>query len=410
MPVRRRAWLTREGWYYLAVLTFISGGAVLRSINLLVILAGMLLAPLLLNWRLVIASLTGLSVRRTLPSHAVAGTPLTVEITVENPRWWMSSWLVRIEDWVEGLQEAKVGGQRRGVRQRSRGGKRLPWQRGAADKTLAQALIAHVPARGKASGTYRLTLHRRGRYRFGPLRISTRFPLGLVWGQMTVAHQAELVVAPRVGRLLPGWAELLESELVGDQRRHPQRGMVEGDYYGLRPWQSGDSMRWIHWRTTAKLGRPIVRLFERRRTPDVAIVLDPWLPPHPTERDEGILELALSVAATAVADVAARGHNRLTFAVAGDPPSCWTGSASPVYCEEVLLQLAELEPRAGGLAAAIKQAAEDAPTGTRLIVISPRSADAPSLAAESTELSLDPGDVTWIDVSSPQFEELFALD
>ena len=70
MVVRRRAWLTREGWYYLAVLTFIIGGAVLRSVNLLVILAGAMIGPLLFNWRLVIASLTGLVVRRKLPLFA----------------------------------------------------------------------------------------------------------------------------------------------------------------------------------------------------------------------------------------------------------------------------------------------------------------------------------------------------
>src|SRR5438105_3611213 len=98
MPLRRRAWLTREGWYYLAILAFIIGGAVLRSVNLLVILAGMFIAPLLFNWRLVMASLMGLLVRRTLPTQIVAGQPLTVAIEVENSRRWMSSWLVVVED------------------------------------------------------------------------------------------------------------------------------------------------------------------------------------------------------------------------------------------------------------------------------------------------------------------------
>jgi uncharacterized protein (DUF58 family) len=412
MSPRRRARPTREGWYYMAVLAFISGGAVLRSINLLVILAGMLIAPLLINWRLVIASLTGLSVRRRLPSQAVAGAPLTVDITIENPRWWMSSWMLRVEDWVEGgfrvhdpgfrAEGRESGGREKGFRSR--------WRWLSSDKTRTEAFLSHVPARGKATGTYRLTLHRRGRYRFGPLRISTRFPLGLVWGRMTLPEDGELVVAPRIGRLLPGWAELLEAELVGDQRRHPQRGVAEGDYYGLRPWQSGDSMRWVHWRTTARLGRPIVRQFERRRTPDVAIVLDPWLPPRPTERDEGLLELAISVAATAVADIAARGHSRLTFAVAGPQPHCWSGPASALFCQEVLDQLAELAPRGTGLAEALSRALEEAPTGARLIVISSRPADDPSLAGASAELPIDPAQVAWLDASSPELGELFVLE
>src|SRR6266403_499568 len=106
MPIRRRAWLTREGWYYLAVL---------GSINLLVILAGTMIAPLLFNWRLVMASLMGLVVRRKLPQQILAGEPLTVEIAVENTRWWMSSWLLTVEDWVQ-RQESEERRQEPGAR------------------------------------------------------------------------------------------------------------------------------------------------------------------------------------------------------------------------------------------------------------------------------------------------------
>src|SRR5205809_4797121 len=141
MPIRRRAWLTREGWYYLAVLTFIIGGAVLRSVNLLVILAGTMIAPLLFNWRLAMASLTGLVVHRRLPTQILAGDRLTVEIHIQNTRWWMSTWLLRVEDWIEGQGTGK-----------RRQGKAMG----------AESMIAHVPAGGQAIGSYRVTLHRRG--------------------------------------------------------------------------------------------------------------------------------------------------------------------------------------------------------------------------------------------------------
>src|SRR5262249_28506421 len=153
-------------------------------------------------------------------------------------------------------------------------------------RIAASALIPHIPPSGTATGTYRITLNRRGRYRLGPLRCGTRFPLGLVRGQITLPDREEVVVAPHLGRLLPAWANLIEAEQLGDERRHPQRGISEGDYYGLRPWQSGDSLRWIHWRTTAKLGRPIVRQFERRRSRDVAVILDPWMSSNGSQEDE----------------------------------------------------------------------------------------------------------------------------
>ena len=70
MPVRRRAWLSREGWYYLGVLAFIVGGAVLKNVNLLVVLAGMMIAPLLINWRMVMESLRGWSSAASCPSRS----------------------------------------------------------------------------------------------------------------------------------------------------------------------------------------------------------------------------------------------------------------------------------------------------------------------------------------------------
>jgi uncharacterized protein (DUF58 family) len=400
MPLRRRAWLTREGWYYLAILTFIIGGAVLRSINLLVVLAGMLIAPLLFNWRLVMASLMGLAAGRRLPAQIVAGEPLTVEIEIENPRRWMSSWFIVVEDWIE---EQRARGQKSEVRgQRSRRRERA---------IRVEALIPHVPADGRAIGTYRITLHRRGRYRVGPLRVSTRFPLGLVRGQITLRQHCELIVAPRIGRLLPAWSEMLQTELIGDRQRQPQRGISEGDYYGLRPWQRGDSLRWVHWRSTAKLGRPIVRQFERRKSRDVAIVLDPWLPAKPAPADEGFLELAISLVATAISDMTSRGQGRLTVAIAGSTPQCFTGPASPVFCEELFTTLADLQGASEYLlGATLNQALHRAPHDAHVLVVSPRAADDASLGEDAADVPLDPDDLSWIHTGSERLGEVFKLD
>jgi hypothetical protein len=435
MPLRRRAWLSREGWYYCGVLAFIVGGAVLRSINLLVILAGLMIAPPLLNWRLVMASLWGLVASRKLPEQICAGEPLVVEIAAENTRRRMTSWLVTIEDWAQRdtgpefdnwgagahtppaqAREPQVEGRTSETAAKRLAERLIFHTRGIfhqarqhlqslvrhADRTRAQTLIAALAPQEKVIATYRITLHRRGKYRFGPLRVSTRYPLGLVWGQFTLPSYAELIVAPRVGRLSPEWANLLEAERAGDQRRQPQRGFAEGDYYGLRPWQSGDSTRWIHWRTTAKTGVPTVLQFERQRNRDVALILDPWLPIHAQERDHGYLELAVSLAATAVADLTTRGHSRLVFAVAGERPDCWSGPASGIFCQELLAQLAVLPASDGRtLPEAIALARDQAPGGARLIVISPRLPAAELGAGD---------DVLWIDVCSGDLAGLFTLE
>ena len=123
MRLRRRAWLSREGWYYCAVLAFIVAGAILKNVNLLVALAGMMIAPLIINWRLVMESLSGLIVRRKLPEQVCAGEPLTVEIVAENPRRWMSSWLMTVDDWIE--REGEEGGRGQETGDRGQGTRRV---------------------------------------------------------------------------------------------------------------------------------------------------------------------------------------------------------------------------------------------------------------------------------------------
>jgi hypothetical protein len=135
----------------------------------------------------------------------------------------------------------------------------------------------------------------------------------------------------------------------------------------------------------------------------VALVLDPWLPPAPGEQDAGLLELAVSLTATAVADLTSRGHSRLVVGAAADEPQCWSGPASAMFCHEVLAELAVLPAGDGRtIEDTIRRAQEQAPGGARLIVISPRPARVPA----------DPerDNLIWIDVSQPGLAALFALE
>src|SRR5688572_32528649 len=95
---RRYISLTREGVYYVVVLAFIIGGAVLREVNLLVLLAGMMIGPLLFSWRWAALSLANLSVERRLPPTIAAGDPLIVDFEVFNHRRRLTSYAVVVTD------------------------------------------------------------------------------------------------------------------------------------------------------------------------------------------------------------------------------------------------------------------------------------------------------------------------
>ena len=142
--------------------------------------------------------------------------------------------------------------------------------------------------------------------------------------------------------------------------------------------------------------------FERQQSRDVALILDPWLPYRPHEQNQGLLELALSFTATALADLTGRGHTRIVFAVAASQPQVWAGPASPLLCQDLLAQLAVLPASDGHtLAQTLAMAREQAPLGCRLIVVSPRR------AAGRCGVS---GELAWIDVSSEDLAGLFAWE
>ena len=81
-----RVSICREGWYYLFVVLFILGGAVMREVNLLVVLAGMMIGPMIFNWRFVRASVQRLSIERKHPTHVGAGEQVHVDVSLTNHR------------------------------------------------------------------------------------------------------------------------------------------------------------------------------------------------------------------------------------------------------------------------------------------------------------------------------------
>ena len=118
------------------------------------------------------------------------------------------------------------------------------------------------------------------------MRLSTRFPFGLFRYSMNCGTSATLTVLPRLGRLTQSWNALRHESFAGNDRREHRPG-IDGDFYGLRPWQRGDSRRWIHWRTSARAGGVMVRQFEQPHSRDAAIVLDLWQPAAPDASRRG---------------------------------------------------------------------------------------------------------------------------
>jgi uncharacterized protein (DUF58 family) len=127
------------------------------------------------------------------------------------------------------------------------------------------------------------------------------------------------------------------------------RTAQQQDYHGLRDYRPGDSPRWIHWRTTARLGQPMVKEFEQQNDQDLALLLDPWLPRSKvTAEQRESLEDLIRFAATVSLETCRRQGRRLIVGWTGASSGLVIGPASIKLLHEILGQLAVLRPSLEG--------------------------------------------------------------
>ena len=72
----------------------------------------------------------------------------------------------------------------------------------------------------------------------------------------------------------------------------------QADVRGVRPYRPGDPIRGIHWRSSARRGELMVREYDAAPSPELVLVVEPWLPDNPTAGTRANLEAALSLAVT----------------------------------------------------------------------------------------------------------------
>jgi uncharacterized protein (DUF58 family) len=274
-------------------------------------------------------------------------------------------------------------------------------------------VLARVAAGQSATAAYRGRLPRRGRYRFGPLRISTRFPLGLIRGSITADVVENVVIYPRLGRLERGWLDLQRDAVLGSRRTQRKHGLLEGEFHGLRDWRPGDSRRWIHWRTSARRGNLAVRQFEQPRNRDLALVVELWEPERAQAALAEAVELAVSFVASIVADACRRGGSHVFLAVGGRTAQFVSGAASMALQMEALEALAVAEAGSQDRLPELLDAAyAEARTGVQIVVVSTRPVDLSDAARfaglhHEAARSRVLGWPLCIDASSPQLTQFF---
>ncbi|HEX9716635.1 MAG TPA: DUF58 domain-containing protein [Actinomycetota bacterium] len=197
---------------------------------------------------------------------------------------------------------------------------------------------------------------RRGVQESTAVLIRSAAPFGVAEAGRTVEAPGRTVVYPAVVRL--DRSPLLDLVPTSEIAMHtaPRRG-TGPEYLGIREYRTGDSMRHVHWPSTARHNHVMVREFEQERTRRLAVVVDTWAD---AGEEDTPLDACCSVAASVALAALGRAQGvRLVAARDGQVDVLWR--ADPARLLEWLAGLrpfgrmlleavvAELGPRLRGV-------------------------------------------------------------
>lgn len=155
---------------------------------------------------------------------------------------------------------------------------------------LAEFPIPSLAGRTGVDEVFVVPAERRGIIPIGPVHTVRADPVGLVRLETVLAQRIDLYVHPRTINI-PSMSQGFVRDLEGQ----PTRDLTASDvaFHALREYQSGDERRSIHWKSSAKTGRLMVRQYEQTRRSHLLVALS--LAPGDYADDEEF-ELAVSAA------------------------------------------------------------------------------------------------------------------
>jgi len=372
----------REGVWYSLVIALAFFAALLKQVNATMLFTSLLVCPLFISLWLSRRILGKLTVTRIVPSRIHAGDTFVVQLELANPREKISTWGVIVEDNIVGLQTSDFG-----LQEEAMGTRNLKPE--ARSPHRPAVYFDYVRAGDGKRKSYTGRLPERGRYRFGKVTLSTRFPCGFFRSMVELEVENEMIVLPKIGTLAAGWMTRQHdaSETMIRRRHRPSRST--GEFLGVRGWQHGDTKRWVHWRASARHDQLVVKQYEQHQNHDAAILLDLFCPAEggQTPQFADDIELAISFAATLATDITRRGGCNLTFgtfqesaegkgAAALRPVTIFHGPSNTALLDQILDRLAVLRMTpTDGLADMLTEALANTEPNADLILISPVPVD-----------------------------------
>jgi len=224
--------------------------------NLFYLLLAMMLSVILISGIVAEYGLRRLEFHRCLPDLLFANEPVTVTLMVKNRTSRWPNFSLRVFDVCDGSDI----------------------DRGLAIRQL-------LPGTGRLL-SYPLAAEKRGRLHLEGVRVATAFPFGLFLKKAYYPVKGEACVSPAITPLSD---RLLQEFLVAGQESSVHRKGSGNDLYNLRLYQAGDDSRTIHWVSTARTSKLMVRETEAEEQRRVAVYLSHLAPDtHDAVFEEGV--------------------------------------------------------------------------------------------------------------------------
>lgn len=222
-----------------------------------------------------------LRIERTLPAVGVVGEILHGTLTVENHSRWPAFITQVRAGQISKASYGKTG--------------RAEWPvRAEADGVQEIPLLGAFERLEVPQTWY---LRRRGVYQLPPARAGSIDPLGFANELSAQTEAQELVILPSIVRLARlGFVGGNAARMQAPQ--HSSMVADAMDFHGVRPWQPGEAIRRIHWKSTARTGQLQIVEWEENVARDLALLLDTQAATLSGEGGENTLETTISIAAT----------------------------------------------------------------------------------------------------------------
>ncbi len=241
--------ITKFGFLH-SSMTFLLGIVALQTgLNLVYGLFAVLFSLIIVSMILSRMNFIKLEITRKIPTELFALTPTEITTVIRNKKRFISVYSIWMEEaWPPELEYPEK---------------------------LPSAYALQIGAGDAQKLKYDITFPRRGVFNFMGFTFATRFPFSMFTYYHYLKQNLDVIIFPRLVKL-PQRLSIPDNNVLHHSNHFTMRQNRDtGDFRSLREYIPGvDDVRRIHWKTTARQQKPILREFELAKENSHMIVLE----------------------------------------------------------------------------------------------------------------------------------------